>query len=148
MRRFLLILLAVSVVACRRSSPNISGIWSGTLVDDVAGSSTLQFTLEQARLDLSGTAWMQLNCTSLCAIPSVIDGSLSGSLSEFIDISAVSLRFTANPNNNCVISITATITDAVSMSGSYTSCSASSSGTFSATKVTTFATEGRRGPQP
>jgi hypothetical protein len=63
-------------------------------------------------------------------VPISVSGSLSGSITG----SAVSFVLTANPSNNCPWNVTAAITKVASMSGSYTSCSASNSGTFTATR--------------
>ena len=147
MRRFVSIVLAVSAVACEKSSPtappptpDISGNWSGTLTSAQPGASaTVTFALAQTGLiDLPPNPGLDPNQAlagtwtiyPALTVPIIVSGSLSG----FINGSAVSFVFTANPSNNCPWNVTAAMTGAASMSGSYTSCSASNSGTFSATR--------------
>ena len=132
MRRFLLIMLAVSGVACGRSSPaaptapppppNLSGNWSGTISSFVAGNGTISFTLTQGCLSLdppgSGCNVM-LDGTwsaSLANPTSNESGTLSGGVNE----TTVSVSLAQSTSGLCPLIVTATLADSTSIRGTYT----------------------------
>jgi hypothetical protein len=61
MRRLVVIVVALLVSTCGGSSPsspslNLSGNWSGTIVDSLAGTGVLHMTVAQSGSSLTGTA--------------------------------------------------------------------------------------------
>lgn len=144
MRLRLSIVLAAAVVACGRSStptaptPNISGNWSGTMFSTQSGNGELAFTLTQRGLSLlpPGTGQEQeLTGTWSGSFLNANADGMSGTASGTVSQSSVTLALTPGVTG-CAYSLTATLTGAVSMSGTWTTsnCPYQAGGALSATR--------------
>jgi hypothetical protein len=134
MRRFLSILLVVSVVACERLSPtdltahtappppNLSGNWSGTISSFAAGNGTISFTLMQMCLVLdppgSGCqVFLDGTWSASFANPA---SNESGTLSGGVADSTVSVDLMPSASGPCPLIVTAMLSDSTSFRGTYT----------------------------
>ena len=152
MQRFLVILVGLTVVACGRRgveitgpppTPDISGNWSGTSA--AAGMGTLSFTLAQHCLILlpPGQGCQEaLSGTWLASLLNAGADGESGSLSGQVSASTVILGLTLSNPGTCQLLVTATLSGAATMHGTYTqsgragtaACTGVDSGTVSLAK--------------
>jgi hypothetical protein len=109
------------------STDSLTGNWAGASSGYPAGQGSIAFSLTQSGSSVSGT-W-----TALFAEPAYNDaGSATGRYSN----GSLALTLTSSQANACPYTLTATVTNASTMSGTYAAfnCSIAAGGTFSATK--------------
>lgn len=114
--------LGLVLAGCGATAPSsVAGTWSGSLVDDLAGPATLQFTLSQSGSSLTGT-WTSKFPPAANPVTGTLTGTFSGSTVNLVLVVG---------SSSCQEAVTGTVSGST-MTGMYTyDCGGSSdAGTF------------------
>jgi len=119
------LVLALALLRCTGGEADLTGIWTGTLIDSIAGTGTLRLTITQNTSQLTGT-WQ-----STFADPTNNGGgSLAGSVSE----ASTALVLSAAQPQACslTVAVTRDSTDDGHFTGTYVTfnCARTGNGTL------------------
>lgn len=118
------LVLALALLRCTGSEADLTGAWTGTLIDSSAGTGTLSLTITQNTSQLTGT-WQ----TTFADSRNNSGGTLSGSVSE---TSTALVLSAAEPACSLTVAVTRDSTDDKHFTGTYVTfnCARTSNGTL------------------
>jgi len=108
------LVLAVTLAllgACGSDAPTLTGTWTGTITDNLAGTGSVLFTITETGNELTGTWQITF------ADPT---NNNSGTLSGTIGGDAIALTLTAAQRQACSFTVAATRNDDHNFTGTYT----------------------------
>ena len=124
----LVLALALALLGCGGDSvPNLAGVWTGTLQDNIAGTGSILLTIGQHDTQLTGT-WQS-------TFPDPSNNS-SGDLSGTVNEPSLALVLSAANSKDCSFTVSAHIDDDHHFSGTYTpfNCSRPQGGNLDVTR--------------
>jgi hypothetical protein len=132
MQRVILIVGAVALVACAKSSTapataNVTGSWSGPISDAILGNGTISITLTEAKSDSVVGTWATIYQNPADDLSGNVEGHVSGAT-----LSVVLKAINPTTCQFGPIDLTATVLGTTSMSGTFVTvpCAVSDSGSF------------------
>jgi hypothetical protein len=101
--------LALAIVGCGGDDDlNLTGTWTGTVQDNIAGTGTIIFTFSQTDTQVIGT-W------NIAFPTNNIGGNLSGTVND----PAITLALSASQPQNCILAVGANSDGDNSFNGTY-----------------------------